>query len=33
LRAMKSVIVPPFTDEPEHSVTWKVDLTGEAKKE
>jgi hypothetical protein len=33
LRAMKSVIVPPFTDEPEHTVTWKVDLTGEAKKE
>jgi hypothetical protein len=33
LRAMKSVIVPPFTDEPEHSVTWKVDLTGKPKEE
>lgn len=29
LRAMKAVIVPPFTDEPTHSVTWKVDLTGQ----
>ncbi len=28
LRAMENVIVPPFTNEPEHTVTWKVDLTG-----
>ena len=33
LRAMKAVIVPPFQSEPEHQITWTVDLTGEKPKE
>jgi hypothetical protein len=33
LRAMKGVIVPPFQDEPEHTITWKIDLTGETEEE